>query len=312
MRLQREAALTRTLGERGVALRQVTGTSMVPSLKPGEMVFVEPCSDPRPGDIVAFALHDGLLVHRVVKVAGSWVTCRGDNRLVDDPPVPREAVLGKVVQIAGRKRVPDGRRDVARVRLRLMRYRAGARFRSLGGEARLFAAQAGLGTMPPFAPPLGTMWDEGDPDAASGGLLRPPERFDRESVAAAAPPHDPVVIPAGIFCRVPAEERRELLLGLGGRSVVVWALSMSAAGRRVRLLAAIRVVLSRLGMVVGEPGDMYLPPGLDSPGGRAHSFDEDELRGALSAAGGHQVTVEPRMVRGVLLLRGRADLARLP
>lgn len=310
MTSHRETTLKTALEDRGVALRRVTGTSMVPTLKPEEIVFVEPCSGPRPGDIVAFALGDGLLVHRVVRVEGGSVTCRGDNRLADDPPVPLEAILGKVVQVAGRKRVPDRRRDVARVRLRQFRVRVSLRPRRIFGEIRLFAAQTGLGVPPPFAPSLLTLWDESDPDSSADRLLKPPASFDHDSLAAAVPRRDPVIIPAGIFSRLPAHDRRELLLGLAGRSVVVWAVSISSAGRLVRLLTAVRTVLMRVGPAIGEPGDMYLAPGLGTPGGRAHASTVDELRLLLADAGGDQITVEARTVKGVSLLRGRAQLVR--
>ena len=312
MRSQREAALKRALGERGVALRKVTGTSMIPTLRPGEIVFVEPCSSPEPGDIVAFALGEGLLVHRVVRSEAGSVTCRGDNRLADDPPVPLGAILGKVVQVAGRKSVPDRHRDVTRVRLRMMRRHVGLRVRRILGEIRLFAAQAGLGAAPPFAPMQLTLWDERDPDATADRLLKPPARFDHDSLAAVAPGGDPVIVPAGIFSRLPSRDRQALLLGLAGRSVIVWAESKSTAGRLVRLLSALRVILLRIGLVIGEPGDVYIPPGLATPGGRAHVSTADELRLSLVDAGGQRITVEARTVHGVSLLRGRAHLACMP
>jgi hypothetical protein len=308
MRPQREEALKRALGERGLALREVTGTSMAPTLRPGEMVFVEPCSSPDPGDIVAFALGGGLLVHRVVRVDAGSVTCRGDNLLAEDPPVALAAVLGKVVQVVGRKRVPDQRLDVARVNLRLMRRRAGWRVRRILGEIRLFAAQAGLGAVPPCAPVLLTMWDESEPDASPDRLVRPLTLFDHDSLAAAAPRGDPVIVPAGVFSRLPSRERRELLLGLAGRSVVVWAVSAASAGRLVGLMTTLRMVLLKARLAVGEPGDLYLARGIGTPGGRAHASTADELHRLLAEAGGDQILVEARTVHGVPLLRGRAQL----
>lgn len=312
MSAHRRAALEKALGAHGVAVRTVTGTSMMPTLNPGEKVFVEPCRELKAGDIVAFALGEGLFVHRVLRVDSGRVICRGDNRQVADPPVRREDILGKVVQVVGRERVPDRRIDVARVSLRLARLRAGLRLRHLLGEIRLFAAQAGLGEAPPYAPALPTLWDETDPEVRPECLLTLPAGTDPDSLAAAMPAGDPVVIPAGVFSRLPASARRELLLRLSGRTVIVWAVSMESAGRVARLFTALRRVALRAGVSVGAPGDVYVAAGLAGPGGRAHVSTADELRRLILEAGGGDVAVESRSVRGAALLRAKARLVEVP
>lgn len=80
---------------------RVFGTSMLPSLWPGDILTVE--NDPKnrfvPGDIV-LRLRDGkLLAHRLLANRGTrWIT-RGDAMPQSDPPAEVEDLLGRVVRI---------------------------------------------------------------------------------------------------------------------------------------------------------------------------------------------------------------------
>lgn len=75
----------------------VTGTSMVPSLLPGDFV-VGVRGKPAAGDVVVFESPNGrLVVHRVVRVGDGWVLTKGDNCEIPDDPVPPERVLCVVV-----------------------------------------------------------------------------------------------------------------------------------------------------------------------------------------------------------------------
>jgi signal peptidase I len=99
--------VVRTFGE--VRLR-VSGTSMVPSILPGDLVSIHQANlrDISPGDIVLFLQKGRLIVHRVVdrKVAAiadspaeSCLITRGDRVRHDDPPVSSPELLGRVVSI---------------------------------------------------------------------------------------------------------------------------------------------------------------------------------------------------------------------
>jgi hypothetical protein len=310
---EREARLRQAIADDGFACRKVVGMSMAPTLLPGETLFVEPCPDPAPGDIVAFSVAGSLLVHRIVRVDAGTLTCRGDNRLVDDPTVPRAALLGKVVEIAGRGRVPDARRDVAAMRARRTLFRILRRPRRLAGELWLFASQAGLGAGPTPQPGECAFWDPEDSECVGDHVLEPAEGSaaqDREGriVSSDLPAGAAVVVPAGVYSRLPAEARDDLLRSLAGRTLTVWALPLESFGPLVRLTAALRNVLRRIGLKVGEAGDMYAPPGLGTPGGYCHASSLSELVEALRAAGGDPVAVDRRSVGTVRLLRGRATL----
>jgi Peptidase S24-like len=98
------AEVVGTFGE--VRLR-VFGTSMVPSILPGDVVSVRQASlqDLSPGEIAVFLRHGRLFIHRVVHrnaeaIAGdleaAHLITRGDRLLHDDPPVTSSELLGRV------------------------------------------------------------------------------------------------------------------------------------------------------------------------------------------------------------------------
>ncbi|HXP81897.1 MAG TPA: S24/S26 family peptidase [Verrucomicrobiae bacterium] len=99
--------VVRAFGE--VRLR-VFGTSMVPSILPGDLVLIQRASlhEISPGEVVLFLQEGRLFVHRVVgrKVAASadrpeesWLITRGDRLRHEDPPVTAPELLGRLVSI---------------------------------------------------------------------------------------------------------------------------------------------------------------------------------------------------------------------
>lgn len=108
------------LAEGIVVAFEAHGTSMLPTILPGDKLTVEPATAVRRGDVILCRLQRGLTAHRVVAITGSgddaMTTCRGDNAATDDPPVRRADVLGRVVAVT---------RDGARVSVD--RRHAGAR-----------------------------------------------------------------------------------------------------------------------------------------------------------------------------------------
>jgi signal peptidase I len=106
----------------GVRLR-VFGTSMVPSILPGDLISVQRAdlSEISPGEIVLYSRDERLFAHRVVARAGghhdSRLITRGDRLSYTDPPVSSLELLGRVTSI----QCGDGRgcrpvRPAARVR----------------------------------------------------------------------------------------------------------------------------------------------------------------------------------------------------
>ena len=91
---------------------RVTGTSMMPSVWPGDILHIrrQDTIESLPGDIVLVRRQGRLCAHRVVKKISKegepyWIT-RGDSLPDDDPPVSRHELLGRVTCILrGRSRL---------------------------------------------------------------------------------------------------------------------------------------------------------------------------------------------------------------
>jgi signal peptidase I len=99
--------VVRTFGE--VRLR-VFGTSMAPSILPGDLVSIQRASlhDISAGQVVLYLRRGRLFVHRVVelkvvatseRLAELCLITRGDRLRHDDPPVSSPELLGRVVSI---------------------------------------------------------------------------------------------------------------------------------------------------------------------------------------------------------------------
>jgi signal peptidase I len=88
-----------TFGE--VRLR-VLGTSMVPSIHPGDLISIQRASlsEISPGEIVLYSREGRLFAHRAVARAGSpeqpLLIMRGDRLRHNDPPVSSSELLGRV------------------------------------------------------------------------------------------------------------------------------------------------------------------------------------------------------------------------
>ena len=93
----------------GAVWLPVSGESMRPTLLDGDRVCIEPFSrPPRFGDLLLFRQADYLAIHRCLGPArgagpGGPFRARGDGRLRLDPPVAREAVLGRAIAVDGRR-----------------------------------------------------------------------------------------------------------------------------------------------------------------------------------------------------------------
>jgi signal peptidase I len=80
-----------------------TGDSMVPSIRSGDALVVEPV-EPRAlrrGDVVLAQLPRGLTAHRIVRVERRGgevisITTRGDNCAVDDDPFSPSQLVGRI------------------------------------------------------------------------------------------------------------------------------------------------------------------------------------------------------------------------
>lgn len=90
---------------------RVTGASMLPAVRPGDIVWVSSDGVTRsaPGDIVLFTRQERLVVHRVVRTKPCWIT-RGDSLNYNDPPISCDDLLGRIVAIERGKRLIVPRR----------------------------------------------------------------------------------------------------------------------------------------------------------------------------------------------------------
>jgi signal peptidase len=113
---------------------RVSGASMVPALRPGDLITVESAkaAEISPGEIVVFVLSGRLVVHRVTaKVTAKTdnpreplLATRGDRARRDDPVVSGGELLGRVTQIergSRRVRVRNSLSAAQKVVCRLLR-----------------------------------------------------------------------------------------------------------------------------------------------------------------------------------------------
>jgi hypothetical protein len=99
------------LSSHGTIRLRALGTSMLPSIWPGDVLSIESKSREElvSGDIVLVARGDRFFVHRLIEKQGlHWIT-RGDSLPQNDAPVVEAQVLGKVSLIhrQGRVIVPN-------------------------------------------------------------------------------------------------------------------------------------------------------------------------------------------------------------
>ena len=94
-----ERELIRRLAAGRVVYVRAWGTSMLPAIRPGERLRVEPRrGEPaRVDEVVLVAAGGGVRIHRVTAVTGEGgVVTRGDALRRPDPAVAAAAVLGRV------------------------------------------------------------------------------------------------------------------------------------------------------------------------------------------------------------------------
>ena len=75
----------------------VTG-SMSPAIEPGDLVVCRRAADYAVGDVIMFRSGAAIVTHRIVGDTPDGFTTQGDaNNVADADPVPRGAIVGKVV-----------------------------------------------------------------------------------------------------------------------------------------------------------------------------------------------------------------------
>jgi signal peptidase len=85
---------------------RATGTSMLPALRPGDMLQFHSyrIESAAVGDIVLFRRADSLVIHRVIARSDTGLVTQGDALAAPDPPVSNADVLGTLVSVTRRGR----------------------------------------------------------------------------------------------------------------------------------------------------------------------------------------------------------------
>ena len=121
----------------GQARLPVTGSSMFPSMQPGDLLDVRRPDGPiQSGDLVVFQRHGRLVVHRVVGQSGDLIVTRGDRLRHNDAPVPAAEILGYVAAIERR-----GRRIAPRLTFFCRLASAVLRYTDFGTRVALYSAR---------------------------------------------------------------------------------------------------------------------------------------------------------------------------
>jgi hypothetical protein len=91
---------------------RLTGTSMLPTLRPGDIVDFSSfhASQAKPGDIVLFRRESGLVTHRVVTCNTDALITQGDSLDAPDLAVAHADVLARAVGLTRGNRLLDWNR----------------------------------------------------------------------------------------------------------------------------------------------------------------------------------------------------------
>lgn len=273
------------------ARARVMSGSMLPALRPGDYVRVAPAAGVRRGDVVVAETGGLLVIHRVVALDADTVTCRGDRRRRSDPQLPRAAICGRAVEVAGRGPVLGGLRGLVQARLCFWLWAVPTFAVAIGAELALLRLQMSGRTAPVL------LTDDG-PGPVEGERLRADDAMALLTGGPAAASPLPaagvstVWISAGVYGGLEPADRRRLLAALHGREVIVWGRMFD--GPRLRATGALRRVLVALGRHAGEPGDSVL---LAAAGAWSylHFFAPADLAEEVRAAGGEVLSTETRV-----------------
>ncbi|MES2937493.1 MAG: S24/S26 family peptidase [Pseudomonadota bacterium] len=141
MQDSRTELAAQVLRQRGRLPLRVNGTSMLPSVLPGDVVFVRHggADAARCGDLVLFQREQRLYVHRVIGRQGADLVTQGDANPRPDDQVQASEFLGTVV-----RQWRGGSAFTPRDRPTGLSRAASALFRRSSGASRLFSRMHAL------------------------------------------------------------------------------------------------------------------------------------------------------------------------
>ncbi|MCX8184845.1 MAG: signal peptidase I [Sulfolobales archaeon] len=88
-----------------VTLAVVEGSSMEPTLQPGDLVVIVKrvsLGEISIGDVIVYQRGRTLIIHRVIRIEGNTLIAKGDNNWLPDPPVSPQMIIGKVLEVRGK------------------------------------------------------------------------------------------------------------------------------------------------------------------------------------------------------------------
>ena len=120
---------------------RVTGSSMLPALRPGDVLLIRHCTieESRLGDIILYIRRRRLFAHRVISRSAARLVTQGDSIAEPDPSVTANELLGKVVRVMRR-----GKRICHESRPTLPARMAAVLFRRSATAGRVFTRLQGL------------------------------------------------------------------------------------------------------------------------------------------------------------------------
>ncbi len=125
----------------GVLRLRVTGSSMLPSIWPGDVLWFRRCGpdDAKPGDVVLFTRDARLVAHRLVARTGECLVTQGDGLAAPDPLLHPDQLVGRACRILRRGRMLRPAR-----KLSLAGRAVAALVRRSAGAGRLLTRLSGL------------------------------------------------------------------------------------------------------------------------------------------------------------------------
>jgi hypothetical protein len=95
---EKQQLLAEVLRSGGSARLRVTGSSMLPTIWPGDVAILEraPITDLQAADLILFQQDSRLFLHRIVRAEGTQFVTRGDAMPQADPVVHADQILARV------------------------------------------------------------------------------------------------------------------------------------------------------------------------------------------------------------------------
>ncbi len=116
----------------------ITGASMMPILRPGDMLIVQPVEGaPSPGEIVVAQRDHDWITHRLMRVEAQWCFLRGDNARSLDEPIALADVVGRVTAIERAGHTLDLQRGVWPITNQVLSWSGRWQMRVLGAGRNL-------------------------------------------------------------------------------------------------------------------------------------------------------------------------------